>query len=122
MAISYRIDSAQKAIYTALVGEVTDQQLLRHAGEIEGDPEIDGSFVELIQADTNSMKGVTGSGVRAAADALRASTAIRKLGIVASRNEEFGLGRMVELLADESLIEIQVFRDQEDARSWLGIG
>ncbi len=100
---------------------MTDQDLLRHAGKIGSDPEIDGSFVELIHADTSSMKGVTASGVREAADALRVSTAIRKIGIVASQNVEFGLARMVELLANESLIEIQVFRKQADAKSWLGI-
>ena len=67
------------------------------------------------------MKGVTGSGVREVAHALRVSTAIRKIGIVASQNVEFGMARMVELLADESLIEIQVSREQAEARSWPGI-
>ena len=122
MPVSYRIDPTQKIVYTTFEGEVTDQQIVRHARKIGSDPEIDGSFAELIHADTSSMIGVSGSGVREAADALRVSTAIRKIGIVASRNVEFGLARMVELLlADESLIEIQVFREQADARSWLGI-
>ena len=121
MPVSYRIDPARKIVYTTFEGEVTDQQLVRHARKIEGDPELDGSFVELIHADTSSMKGVTGSGVREAADAIRVSTAIRKIGIVASQDVEFGLARMVELLAGESLIEIQVFREEADARSWLGI-
>ena len=88
---------------------------------IEADPEIDGSFVELIHAGTSSMKGVTGSGMRAVADALRGSTTIGKIGIVASQDLQFALARMVEMLADESLIEIQVFREQAEARSWLGI-
>ena len=71
MPVSYRIDPAQKIVYTTFEGEVTDQQFLRHTQEIESDPEIDGSFVELIHADTSSMEGVTSSGVRAAADVLR---------------------------------------------------
>ena len=121
MPVSYRIDPAQKIVYTTFEGEVTDQQFLRHTQEIESDPEIDGSFVELIHADTSSMEGVTSSGVRAAADVLRGSTAIRKIGIVASQEVEFGLARMVVLLTEESPIEIQVFRAQADARSWLGI-
>ena len=121
MPVSYRIDPAQKIVYTTFEGEVTDQQLVRHARKIDSDPDLDGSFVELIRADTSSMEGVTGSGVRAVADALRVSTAIRKIGIVASQDVEFGLARMVESRADESLIEIRVFREQADARSWLGI-
>ena len=91
MPVSYRIDPARKIAYTTFEGEVTDQELMRHARKIGSDPEIDDSFVELIQADTSSMKGVTGSGVREAADALRVSTAIRKIGIVAPKDVEFGL-------------------------------
>jgi hypothetical protein len=121
MPVTYRIDPAQKIVYTTFEGEVTDQQFVQHARKIGSDPEIDHSFVELIHADTSSTKGVTGSGLRETADALKVSTAIRKIGIVASHNVDFGLARMVELLADESLIEIQVFREQADARSWLGV-
>ena len=121
MPVSYRIDLAQKIVYTTFEGEVTDQQFVGHARKIGADPEIDGSFVELIHADTSSMTGVTASGIREVADALRASTAIRKIGIVASRIVEFGLAQMVASLADKSLIEIQVFREQADAKSWLGI-
>ncbi len=121
MPVSYRVDPARKVVYTTFEGDVTDQQFVRHAREIGRDPEIDGSFVELIHADTSSMKGVTGSGVRETADALKLSTAIRKIGIVASQDVEFGLARMVVLLTGESPIEIQVFRAEADARSWLGI-
>ena len=121
MPVSYRTDPAQKIVCTTFEGEVTDQQLLRHTQKIERDPEIDGSFVELIHANTSSMEGVTSSGVRAVADVIRVSTAIRKIGIVASQDVEFGLARMVVLLTEESPVEIQVFRGQADARSWLGI-
>ena len=121
MPVSYQIDSAQKIVYTTFKGKVTNQEFVRHATEIMSDPEIDGSFVELIRADTSSMVGVTGSGLREIADALKVSTAVRKIGIVASREVEFGLARMVESLAHGSPIEIQVFRELADASSWLGI-
>ena len=120
MSVTYRIDSVQKVVYTTYEGEVTDQQFLQHARDIEGDPEIDSSFVELIQADTTSMDGVTGVGVRQTGRALRASSVIRRIAIVAPRDVEFGLARMVATLADESQIEVQPFRAQAEARSWLG--
>jgi hypothetical protein len=122
MAVSYRIDPDRKVVYTTFAGAVTDQEIVRHARKIGSDPNIDGSFVELIQVDTSSMEGVSASGAREVSDALSGSTAIRKIGIVASRNEEFGLARMVELLAGESPIEIEVFREEAAARVWLGIG
>ena len=122
MSVRYRIDPVQKVIYTSCDGEVTDLQFLQHARDIEGDPNIDGSFVELIQADTTSMDGVTTVGAQETADALRASKVIRKVAIVASQDVEFGLARMVALLAEESQIEVQAFREKADASSWLGIG
>ena len=121
MPVSYRIDTTQKIIYTTFEGEITDQQMVRHARKLGSEPEVDSSFVELIHAGTSSMKGVTGSGIRAVAGALRVATAISKIGIVTSKDIEFGLARMVEALADKSAIEIQVFREQAEARSWLGI-
>jgi hypothetical protein len=122
VSVTYRIDSAQQVVHTSYVGEVTDQEFLQHARDIEDDPKIDGSFVELIQAETTSMAGVTVAGARKTAIALCASNAIRKIAIVASQDVEFGFARMITLLADESQIEVQAFRAQADARSWLGIG
>jgi hypothetical protein len=122
VSVTYRIDSAQKVVFTTYVGEVTDQEFLQHARDIEGDPKIHGSFVEMIHAETTSMAGVTIAGARKTATALCASNAIRKIAIVASQDVEFGFARMITLLADESQIEVQAFRAQADARSWLGIG
>ena len=121
MPVSYRIDPAQKAVYTTFEGDVTDEQFVQHARKIESDPEIDGSFVELMHVNTSSMDGVTTSGIDDISDILKASTAIKKIGIITSRDVEYGLARMVELLAHQSLIEIQAFRERSDAESWLGI-
>ena len=121
MSVSYRIDSAQKIVYTAFDGAVTDHEILSHARDILSDPAIDSSFVELISAATSSMEAVTGPGIREVAHLLESSNAVQKLGIVVSQDVEFGLARMVELSAGESVIEISVFREQVDARSWLGI-
>jgi hypothetical protein len=121
MSVSYRIDPVLKVVYTTYEGEVTDQQFIQHARDIENEPNIDGSFVEMIRADTTSMAGVTIAGARETAHVLRASRVIRKIAIVAPRDIEFGMARMVSLLAEESHIEVDAFREEADARSWLGI-
>lgn len=121
MPVSYRIDPAQKVVYTAFEGEVTDQEFVRHARKLGSDPEIDGSFVELIDGHTSSMEGVLSSGILGVANALRFSSAVRKIAIVASRGVEFGIARMVQSLGHESPIEVEAFRERADARSWLGI-
>ncbi len=121
MPVSYQIDSVQKVVYTIFEGAVTDQEFVQHATEIKSDPEIDGSFVELIDGHTSSMEGVLSSGILGVANALRVSSAIRKIAIVASRDVEFGIARMVQSLAHDSPIEIKAFRERADARSWLGL-
>ena len=55
------------------------------------------------------------------ASVLRHATTVGKIAIVASKDVEFGMARMVELLADESPTEIRVFRAVGEAESWLGI-
>lgn len=42
-----------------------------------------------------------------------------KLAIVATRDEFFGLGRMYEMLRDESSMEVRVFRQLDEAERWL---
>ena len=121
MSISYQIASAQKVVFTTFDGAVTDLDILSHARDIMSDPAIDSSFVELISAAPSSMQAVTGTGIRAVAHLIRNSNAVRKIGIAVSQGNEFGLARMVELSAGESATEINVFREQADARSWLGI-
>ena len=121
MTISYRIDAVRKIIYTTIEGEITNKQLARHSRKIGKDPEIDRSFVELVYVEPTSLARVTSSGIRDSADALRASTPIKRIAIVATQDIDFGLGRMFQLIADESPIEIQIFREQEKAKHWLGI-
>jgi hypothetical protein len=94
---------------------------LRHANKIQSDPEIDGSFVELIDANTISMSGVSGSSLRAVAAALTGPKTIGKIAILVFQDVEFGLARMIEMIADESPAEIRVFRAEANARSWLDV-
>ncbi len=42
-----------------------------------------------------------------------------RLAIVATRDEFFGLGRMYEMLRDESSMEVRVFRQLDEAERWL---
>ncbi len=120
MPISYRVDAARKVVYTTIEGEITDEQLVRHFRTIGKDPEIDRSFVELVYADPTSVAGVTSSGIRDLAYGFRVSP-IERTAFVAVRDTTFGLARMYELLAADSPVEIRVFRELAEAKSWLGI-
>lgn len=121
MPISYRIDAAQKVVYTTIEGEITDDQIIEHAGTIGNDPEIDHSFVELVYASPTSVAGVTSSGIRNSADALSSYTPMKRTAFVTAGDVEFGLARMYEFLADEYPVEVRVFREEAEAKSWLGI-
>ena len=44
-----------------------------------------------------------------------------KLAIIAPRDLLFGMARMYEILRDGSPVEVRVFRDRDEARSWLGL-
>jgi hypothetical protein len=121
MPISYRVDAVRKVVYTTIEGEITDDEIFRHVGTIGKDPEIGRSFVELVYANPTSVAGVTSSGIKELANAFRGSAPIEKTAFVTSQDVAFGIARMYELLADESPVEIRVFREQAEAKTWLGI-
>jgi hypothetical protein len=44
-----------------------------------------------------------------------------KLALVAPRDLLFGMARMYEILRADSPVEVRVFRERDEAESWLGI-
>ena len=42
-----------------------------------------------------------------------------KLAVIAPRDLLFGMARMYEMLRDDSPVEVRVFRERDEAESWL---
>ena len=123
MSIDYRIDGEWGIVVTTVSGEVTAEDLRRHATALASDPrarECD----ELVD-----LSGVTGDSaptdaVRGIAEWLRGADTNRpgaKLAFIAPSDLGFGMARLYGVHREHPDIEIRVFRERGDALNWLGV-
>ena len=124
MAITYAIDSALGVVFTKATGVLTDDDLVGHKQNLLRDPGFKPGMVELSDVRGVERLEVTPEGIRgfvtqdkADADRLRGF----KLAIVASQDVVFGMARMYQMLTAENPLNVNVFRDMEKARVWLGL-
>jgi hypothetical protein len=124
MAITYAIDSGLGVVFTKATGVLTDDELVAHKQDLLRDPAFKPGMVELSDVRGVERLEVTPEGIRrfvaqdkASADQLRGF----KLAIVASKDVVYGMARMYELRTDGDPLLVNVFRDMEEARTWLGL-
>ena len=124
MPISYAIDPRLGLVRTTATGVLTDEELLQHKRDLQGDPRFDASMKELSDIRGVERLDVTAEGVRRAvamdqgqADAL----GDYKLALVVSADVVFGMARMYQMMTEENIEGVGVFRDIEEALEWLGV-
>ena len=124
MPISFEIDPRLGLVRTTATGVLTDEELLQHKRDLQGDPRFDASMKELSDIRGVERLDVTAEGVRRAvamdqgqADAL----GDYKLALVVSADVVFGMARMYQMMTEENIEGVGVFRDIEEALEWLGV-
>src|SRR5262245_10601393 len=122
MPISYQIDEARGLILTTASGTLTDSDILQLKARLLADPRWKPGMRELSDVRTIDRLEVTAGGV--AQMALRdesdaAALASYRLAIVVSHQLVYGMARMYQLFTEQSVPNVRVFRDMEDARNWL---
>ena len=124
MTITYAIDSGLGVVFTKATGVLTDDELVAHKQNLLRDPAFKPGMVELSDVRGVERLEVTPEGIRrfvvqdsADADRLRCF----KLAIVASQDVVFGMARMYEMSTGANSLSVNVFRDMDTARVWLGL-
>jgi hypothetical protein len=120
MAWSYRIDPARRVVFSVFEGTVTDEELPAYAAALRADPDFEPSFSQL--ADT---RGVVRLDVSGAAVGLLVGVnpygAGSRTAVVVSSDLAFGMARMYQIRRSSAPDEVEVFRDVNEARRWLGL-
>jgi hypothetical protein len=122
MPISYRIDEPRGLILTTASGVLTDSDILQLKASLLADPRWKPGMRELSDVRMIDRLEVTAAGVaqmmlRDAADA--AALASYRLAIVVAHDLAYGMARMYQMLTEQSVPNVRVFRDMEEAKSWL---
>jgi hypothetical protein len=102
------------------MGAVTDRELLAHVRALTADPRFARNFRQPADRRDVTDVQVTASTIREMVR-LNPFGAGARRALVITSDVVFGMARMYQILRDESLDELQIFRKMDDALQWLGI-
>jgi hypothetical protein len=92
--------------------------LLSHEARLSNDPDFEPDFSQLVDCRNVTKAKLTRETIQLIAQK-NPSSLQAKRATVADRDIIYGLARMYQLLKGDA--QIQVFRDMEAARRWLGL-
>lgn len=119
MSFSHQIDHEAKRTVTEVVGPIYYSEIVDHLkAEVR---ESGQAYPELIDA-TQAKAAFTPLEVRQVVNTLRQISTTKPLGptaVVVSDDITYGMLRMMSILV-EDVCAIQVFRQMDDAKKWLG--
>jgi hypothetical protein len=124
MTFRYKIFKNLKFIYAKAEGTLTDDDLNSHLDQLLEDPDYTAPMLKLVDQRNVKSYGLTNK--QAEQFAIKKSTLANrffheKCAILVASDLGFGVARIHQALMDESGIEIEVFRNLEDAKKWLGV-
>lgn len=124
MAITYELDEELQLIVIVASGVLTGADVVEMRESMDADPRLGFGFRELVD-----VRGITDLRVNSAdIDNLLSMDEVygervtsRLVAIVAASDSTFGMARMYEMRSDRDG-RVAVFRDEAEARAWLGNG
>jgi hypothetical protein len=124
MPISYQIDEARRLVLTTASGALTDSDILRLKARLVADPKWKPGMRELSDVRLIDRLEVTADGVRQMMmrdECHAAALASYRLAIVVSHQVVYGMARMYQMLTEQIVPDVRVFRDMEEAKRWLAV-
>lgn len=122
--IRFRVDAVHRVRIAEFRGTVDDDELLGSYARLVEEPGYDPTLHDMVD-----MRGVDRLDVSAAT--LRRLVEMfapieprdppTRLAIVAPKDHIYGLGRMYEMLSNDTPEDIRVFREYAPAAKWLGL-
>jgi hypothetical protein len=119
MPATYAIDSKQQLVISRLWGAVTEDEVHDHNRRLRSDPAFVPSYRQLVD-----MTGITeikvGTGLINETSLDQFFAPGTRRAFIASSDAAFGMARMFALRAEGLGQVIEVFRDADKGREWLG--
>ncbi|MDX1648269.1 MAG: hypothetical protein R3263_00310 [Myxococcota bacterium] len=123
MTVRYRYDPAMQLLVVRAAADTDEEALLDYARRLAADGEVPAARDELVDLRAIDASRVSSGGLRRLAGVFEKADAGEpgRVAIVAASDLAFGLSRMYQAFRSESMSEICVFRELEEARRWLGL-
>lgn len=124
MPVKYVINHSEGVVYTTAYGKLTDEDLVDFKLALQNDPEFIPGMKELSDLRSVEQFEVTSIGVRkfVLMDKINAEKSKEHiLAIIAPEDSVYGTARMYQMMTEENNPNINIFRNIDEARKWLGI-
>ena len=124
MPISYTIDLTRALVDSVATGVLTVDDILEHKARLDSDPRFSPTMCEIADVRDVERIDVTPAGISRVvwADQKEGDQpAGHRLAIVVSSDVAYGLGRMYQLQTSPTDERVKIFRDREEAETWLGL-
>ena len=119
MPASYTIDPERKLVLSRFWGAPTEDEILDHGRRLRADPSFRPDFRQLLDiSEMNEIK-ISPQMVRQAARDQFFSPGVRRA-LVAHSDAAFGMARMYAIASEAEGQTIEVFREFDAAKAWLG--
>ncbi|MCK4775459.1 MAG: STAS/SEC14 domain-containing protein [Candidatus Krumholzibacteria bacterium] len=122
MSIKYEIEPRKGVILTTVSGTVTEEEVTKYLGEVFLHPKRGHPYREIFDLRDVTKFDVDMEGARrivAFAKHYQAHWENGQVALVAPRDYEFGMARVIGAYADDMPFEFRVFRNMNDAKAWI---
>jgi hypothetical protein len=123
MPIQYEVQEAHRLVLTRFRGRVTEAELRSYVNEVAQDKRIAPDFLKIVDMRDTDPIDMESDVMWTIARQMRRQHHIKvgKTAIVVNHDVHFGMGRMYQQASADWNPGVEVFREMEDARRWLGL-
>ena len=115
------IDVVRKIIYSSFEGELNDEDILTHGTMLKHHPEFNPDFSEIVDFRKITRINVTVQFINSMAKSPSLFKPSSRHAVIAPHDLIYGIGRMYQMLAEETRPNMAVVRTLEEACKFLGI-
>ena len=110
-------------IVLTVEGDVSESDIEDYVERIRADPAADAGFDELVDLRALERPSLPPQVLRQWARHFRDAGPVppHRMAIVASAEAIFGMSRLYQMEREDESLQIQVFREMDEARAWLGL-
>lgn len=119
MGAQFTIDVKQRLVVVTFPAETTEEEIIDLASRIRSHPDFDPSFSEIVDCSAASGAGISSAAIERISRRENIFDRTSLHVIVAPRDHVFGLVRMAQTMAEQTVPNVAVVRTMEEAHRVL---
>jgi hypothetical protein len=121
MPVDFKIDTERRLIVATVFDEISDTDIIEALHSSVNDPDFEPGF-NVLSDHTQVTRAITTEQVKLMVDHMELLSdrlAGARLAVVTNSPASYGMMRMLSVYAERVPMELQIFRDADEANRWL---